>query len=184
MINIFLISIGLAMDAFAVSLSSGVNFKKITPTVYLKFGLFFGIFQFFMPIIGYYGATIFSNKIMSYSNVISFSLLLVVGGKMFYEAIYPHEEHTEKDPNNILNIHNMTMLAIATSIDALAVGVVFAFSNTKIYVGAIIIGIVAFILSIVGVIIGSKIGDMLEKKAEIFGGTILIFLAFKFLLFP
>lgn len=184
MLNIFLIAIGLAMDAFAVSLSSGVNFKKLTSSVYFKFGLFFGLFQFIMPIIGYFGATIFSDKIISYSNIVSFILLLVVGGKMFYEAISPHHDHMEKDPNKILDLHNMTMLAIATSIDALAVGIVFAFNDTNIFIGSLVIGIVAFVLSIVGVIIGSKVGDMMESKAEILGGIILIFLAFKFLLFP
>ncbi len=183
MLNIFLIAIGLAMDAFAVSISSGVSFKKITPSIFFKFGLFFGFFQFLMPILGYIGATFFSYKLILFNNFISFTLLLIVGGKMLYEALNQNHENQLKDPMSILNLNNMLMLAIATSIDALAVGVVLAFNDTNIFVASIIIGIIAFILSITGVILGSKIGDILGSKAEILGGTILIFLAFKFLIF-
>ncbi len=185
MLNSLLIAVGLAMDAFAVSISSGISLKKHNLKIYLTFGLVFGFFQTIMPILGYYGSMSFSQYFSEYTNIISFVLLIFIGGKMLYESLKgdDDENEVEKSDSEILNIKNMVLLGIATSIDALAVGILIQINNQSLLKNCIIIGIVAFLFSFVGVIIGKKVGDMVGSKAEILGGVILIFLAFKFLLF-
>ncbi len=181
MINTLLIAIGLAMDAFAVSISSGISLKKSNFRIYFTFGLVFGLFQFIMPIFGYFGSKTFSQYFVNYTNYVSFGLLLFIGGKMLYEAIKSDDED-EKNDTDILNIKNMVMLGIATSIDALAVGIVIEINRQPILFNSVIIGLVAFLFSFFGVIIGKKVGDLVGNKAEMLGGVILVFLAFKFLL--
>lgn len=183
MLNTFLIAIGLAMDAFAVSVSSGVSLKKTNLKTYLYFGIYFGFFQFIMPIIGYYGSGFFSDYFQTYTSYISFALLLFVGGKMLYEAVHPDENADETTSDEkILKPSNMIMLSIATSIDALVVGILFQINGEPILTGSIIIGVVAAVFSAVGVYIGKKVGNLFGNKAEILGGVILIALAFKALL--
>ncbi len=180
MLSFLLIAIGLAMDAFAVSISSGITLKKSGAKIYLLFGLVFGLFQFIMPIIGYFGSRTFSSYFSQYTSIISFALLFFIGGKMLMEALKKDEEET--NDSDILSIKNMIMLGIATSIDALAVGIVIELNNEPLLLNCIIIGVVAFLFSAVGVYIGKKVGDIIGSKAEILGGVILIFLAFKFLI--
>lgn len=183
-IEIFLIAIGLAMDAFAVSISNGIVLKKIEFKHALKFGLFFGIFQFIMPVIGWLCAKNFREAIESFDHWIAFILLLIIGGKMFLES-FKDENENISDNKNILSFYNMTVLALATSIDALAVGVSFAFLNSEkglnIWQASLIIGIVAFVISYTGVYLGRKIGEFMQKNAERAGGIILIGIGVKIL---
>ena len=150
-IEVFLVAIGLAMDAFAVSISNGIVLENVEARNAIKFGLFFGVFQFIMPIIGWLCAKNFSAEIESFDHWIAFILLLIIGGKMFFESFKDDDEEIKND-SKILSLKNMTVLAIATSIDALAVGVSFAFLNNNgfglnIWSASSIIGIVAFALS-------------------------------------
>ncbi len=178
LIEILIIAIGLAMDAFAVAITSGTIMKKMHLRHILRIALFFGVFQALMPIIGWLGGTLFSEKIQAFDHWIAFVLLVIIGGKMLKEAF--NEESEERfDP---LNIYVLFTLAIATSIDALAVGVTFSLLNVSIWSASAIIGIVAFIFSMIGVIIGSAVGDKLGSKVEILGGILLIGIGVKILI--
>lgn len=179
MIEIFLIAIGLAMDAFAVSVCKGL---KMTEKIDFKYAsliaLFFGAFQAIMPFIGWLAGKQFEAYITSVDHWVAFVLLAFIGGKMVYEAF-----ETENDNSEIkYDLKEITMLAVATSIDALAVGVSFAFLNINIYSSIACIGIVTFILSVFGVIIGNKFGMRFKRNAEIAGGVILILIGVKILL--
>ncbi|MCI8804984.1 MAG: manganese efflux pump [Clostridiales bacterium] len=184
--EILFIAIGLAMDALAVSVSNGITLKKIKVKYALKFGLFFGVFQFIMPIIGWFCAKNFKNAIENFDHWVAFILLLIIGGKMFLESFKTEKENVTNN-KNILSFYNMTILAIATSIDALAIGVSFAFLNNSqetldIWQSSAIIGIVAFTMSYAGVYLGKKIGGLIEKNAERTGGVILIGIGVKILI--
>lgn len=183
--EVFLIAIGLAMDAFAVSVSNGIVLQKMKYKSALKFGLFFGIFQFVMPVIGWLCARNFKEAIESFDHWVAFILLFIIGGKMFLESFKDEEEHI-KSEENILSFYNMTILAIATSIDALAVGVSFAFLDSNeglnIWSSSAVIGVVAFVLSYIGVHLGNKIGKLVQKNAERVGGIILVGIGFKILI--
>lgn len=179
--TIFFIAFSLAMDAFAVSISNGLLLKEVNIFAALKFGIFFSIFQFVMPIIGFFCARFFSHSIMEFDHWIAFVLLTTIGFKMIYETFKDEEDHYIYK-RDILSFKNLTVLSIATSIDALAVGVSFAFISTNILKSSIIIGVITFILSFLGVIIGSKLGEFFKKGAERMGGIILIFIGFKILI--
>ncbi len=183
MFNILLIAIGLAMDAFAVSLSSGIALKKSGFKQYFTFGAVFGFFQFIMPIFGFYGSSFFSGYFSKYTDIISFVLLFFIGSKMLFEALKGDNDEDERNDNDIINFKNMCIMGIATSIDALAVGILIQINNSPILINSVIIGLTAFIFSFFGIFLGKKIGTIVGNKAEILGGVILIFLALKFLLF-
>ena len=176
--EIFLIAIGLSMDAFAVSLANGIIIKKVTISDCFKFGLFFGVFQFIMPVIGWILGTTVSGYISMFDHWIAFLLLSFIGGKMIYESFKADDEEKDKP----LNWKNMTILAVATSIDALAVGISFAVMETKIIISSVIIGVTAFIISFFGVVLGKKLGGKIKSGAEIFGGVILISIGLKILI--
>ncbi len=183
--EVFLIAVGLAMDAFAVSISNGIIIKNIKFQHALKFGLFFGIFQFIMPVIGWFCAKNFKEYIENFDHWIAFILLFIIGGKMFLES-FKNENENVVSEKNILSFYNMIILAVATSIDALAVGVSFAFldnaeSGLNIWGASSVIGIVAFVISYTGVYLGRKIGDIIQKNAERVGGIILIAIGIKIL---
>ncbi|GAA0126447.1 MULTISPECIES: manganese efflux pump MntP family protein [Clostridium] len=177
-ISIFLTALALAMDAFAVSLSIGMKSKNERIKNGLKAGLYFGIFQGAMPLIGWLLGIKFTNYIVKFDHWIAFILLAIIGGKMIYEAIKGEESDITSD----LSVKVMTILAIATSIDALAVGVSFAFLNVSIVLAASSIAIITFIACFIGVFIGQKLGDVLGGKAEFLGGIILILIGTKILL--
>ncbi len=179
LVSIFLIAIGLAMDAFAVSISSGVAIKNLKIKNYIKIGAFFGIFQAIMPILGWSAGNSFSKYVDPYSKWIAFFLLLFIGEKMIYEAFVIEEEEAKRD---VLSMINLLLLAIATSIDALAVGITFSLLKVNVVEPAIIIGIVTFVISIIGVYSGNKLGDMFGNKIEIIGGIILIGIGVKILI--
>lgn len=179
LVTIVLISIGLAMDAFAVSICKGLSMKKLDMKKALIIGLYFGLFQGMMPIIGYLLGKNFSDVVEVVDHWIAFILLGFIGGKMIKESLSKDDEGCTDD----VSFKTMVVLAIATSIDALAVGITFAFlKNTYLVLSFVLIGVITFVLSVLGVKIGNVFGDKYEKKAEFAGGLILILLGLKILL--
>ena len=176
--EIVLIGIGLAMDAFAVSVCKGLSMKKMDWRKAIIISLYFGIFQAVMPVIGCFLGTTFSGFVESVDHWIAFILLAIIGGNMIKDST---DDENEKRNDNI-DIKTMLLLAIATSIDALAVGITFAFFETNIGLAISIIGLITFILSIIGVKIGNRFGDKFQNKAELTGGIILIIIGLKILL--
>jgi manganese efflux pump family protein len=177
MIDVIILAIALSMDAFAVSI--GLGAKKGAPGLALKAGLYFGIFQALMPFIGYLGGRGVLGWTESYAHWIAFGLLVLIGAKMFYEGF---QEGMEEDISAITS-KMMLVLAIATSIDAMAAGFSLTLLDANPYIAFLVIGITTFAFSWVGVFIGKYSGTWLESKAEIFGGTVLILMGFKILLF-
>ncbi|MCI4399846.1 MAG: manganese efflux pump [Campylobacteraceae bacterium] len=177
-IEIFLIAVGLAMDAAAVSMAIGARHKNIGRAAILKLSAMFGLFQGIMPLLGFAVALAFAKTVEAYDHYISFVILAGLGAKMIYEGLYESEEEKEIG----LGMRLLTVLAIATSIDALAVGATLAFLEQNIFLSAFVIAVVTFVISAVSVVIGHKIGERLESKAEIFGGAVLILIGSKILL--
>lgn len=182
-IELVLLGVGLAMDAFAVSICKGLAMKKVNKKQALVIGLFFGGFQALMPFVGWILGRGFSNYIESVDHWIAFGLLALIGGKMIVEVITDKEDDTvsieEMDPP--LDIREMFVLAVATSIDALAVGISLAALERPIVESVTIIGITTFIISIAGVYIGNFFGSKYKKKAELVGGIILVLIGVKVL---
>ena len=172
------LAIGLAMDAFAVSVCKGLALRKITVGNAALVGLWFGGFQALMPLLGYFLGVQFREYITAFDHWIAFGLLLIIGGKMVKEAFSPEESCA----NGSLSPKTMVLLAVATSIDALAVGITFAFLEVNIAVAISLIGGITFLLSAAGVKIGNVFGIKYKKKAEIAGGIVLILLGIKILL--
>ena len=177
-LEIFLIAVGLAMDAFAVSVCKGLSMKKMNWNKAIIVGLYFGIFQGLMPVIGYFLGKTFESLVTQIDHWIAFALLSFIGINMLKEAFSKNEEGC----NDNVNFKTMVVLAIATSIDALAIGITFAFLKVNLIVSFLTIGIITFILSVIGVKIGNKFGNKYEKKAQIAGGLILILMGLKILL--
>lgn len=176
--EIISIGIGLAMDAFAVSVCKGLSMKKINWKNALIIALYFGIFQAVMPIVGYFLGTTLSGVFQKVDHWIAFILLAIIGVNMIKEST---DDELEKR-NDKVDFKTMIVLAIATSIDALAVGITFAFFKVNLLLAVTVIGVVTFALSILGVLIGNKFGDKLQNKAELTGGIILIIIGLKILL--
>lgn len=177
-VEIILIGIGLSMDASCVSMSNGMCYK-LKLKMALCVGAMFGIFQGIMPIIGYYAGSIFSNTITAYDHWIALILLSIIGGKMIYDGI--KSDH-DAECLTKLTFKALTIQAVATSIDALAVGVSFAALDVNIYWASLVIAVSTFVLSVVAVFVGNKIGTKLNRKAEIFGGVILVLIGLKILI--
>lgn len=173
-----LIGVSLAADAFAVSVCKGLSMKKLDIKVGLIVGLYFGISQGIMPVIGYLLGTTFKDLITSIDHWIAFVLLVTIGANMIREALSKDEESC----NDKVDFKTMLPLSIATSIDALAIGITFAFLKANILTASSIITITTFILSVVGVLIGHKFGSKYKSKAEFLGGLILIIMGMKILL--
>lgn len=184
LLDIFLIGIGLSMDAFAVAICKGLAMRKVNKKQMLIIALFFGGFQAIMPLLGYALGTTFAKKITAYDHWIAFVLLLYVGGKMVIDAIKEWKEKDvvdEMDPP--LDYKELLLLAIATSIDALACGVTFSFYDDFNILRAIgIIGATTFVISAGGVYVGNIFGDRYKAKSQLVGGIILIFIGTKILL--
>lgn len=172
LLSIFFVAVGLAMDAFAVSIASGVSIRNLRIRHILVIAFAFGFFQGIMPVIGWFAGMGFRDKISSVDHWVAFGLLFVVGAKMIYESFAIEEEAQPSDPG--LNATRLLLLSIATSIDALAVGLTFSCINVEIITPALIIALVTLVMSIAGVIIGDKIGHLFEGKIELVGGIILI----------
>ena len=182
-LELFLIGIGLSMDAFAVAVCKGLNMRKINYRRAVIIGVFFGGFQGLMPFIGWVIGSRFEQYITSIDHWIAFGLLAFIGGKMLYDTLSEKDDCKNGCPiEEKFDYKELLLMAIATSIDALAVGITFAF--LKVNIGAVVatIGITTFVLSIIGVIIGNKFGSIYKRKAESAGGTVLILIGFKILL--
>jgi len=170
-VTTLLIAVGLAMDAFAVSISGGATVREDRFRWALVIGALFGGFQAGMPVLGWFGGMSLAFFIGVYGRYIAFLLLALIGGRMIAGAVRGDSETTQLAAASLVTL---LLLAVATSIDALAVGVTFAVLNTPIFLPAIVIGIVTFAFSAVGVLMGSAFGRILGQKMEIFGGVILI----------
>ncbi len=182
-IELLLMGVGLAMDAFAVSVCKGLSMKKLNKKQAVVIGLYFGGFQALMPLVGWILGSQFQQYITNIDHWIAFVLLGFIGGKMVIEAVKEwNEEDIVEVKDQPLDHKNMFMLAIATSIDALAVGITFAFLETPIIEAITIIGITTMIISIIGVVVGNFFGGKYKHKAELVGGVILILLGLKILI--
>lgn len=175
--NIF-VALGLAADAFAVSLSSGIQIKHIKINKALKIASSFSIFQTLMPLIGWWIGLSFRDWISAVDHWVAFGLLSFIGSRMIYEST---QEGSDKRFNP-LDIYTLLILSLATSLDALAVGIGFAVLKTSIIAAITVIGFVTFLLCFIGVLAGHKFGNLLQNKIEIFGGLILIIIGSKILI--
>ena len=178
-LTIVIIAVGLAMDAFVVSIVSGSAYRQLHVKHALRMALFFGAFQAFMPLIGSLAGLTLREYIAHYDHWIAFGLLVAVGGKMIYESLKIKSVEENPDPSNIFVL---LVLSVATSIDALAVGITLSLLAGSIVVAVIIIGLITFVLSYLGVYIGKRFGHFFESKMEALGGIILIGIGTKVLI--
>ena len=176
-LDLFILAVGLSMDAFAVSVCKGLSLGKIKPKHMCIAGAWFGGFQALMPLIGYFLVSFFAEMIKKYDHWVAFVLLAIIGGNMIKESFGKDEK-----VDSSMDVKSMLLLAIATSIDALAVGVTFAFLQVQIVPAVSFIGVITFIFSAVGVKIGSLFGTKYKSKAELFGGIVLVLIGIKILL--
>ncbi len=176
-LELFILAVGLSMDAFAVSVCKGLSLGKIKPKHMCIAGAWFGGFQALMPLIGYFLGSFFAEMIEKYDHWVAFVLLAIIGGNMIKESFDKDEK-----VDSSMDVKSMLLLAIATSIDALAVGVTFAFLRVQIVPAVSFIGVITFIFSAVGVKIGSLFGTKYKSKAELFGGIVLVLIGIKILL--
>lgn len=174
--DLFILAVGLSMDAFAVSVCKGLSLGKIKPKHMCIAGAWFGGFQALMPLIGYFLGSFFAEMIEKYDHWVAFVLLAIIGGNMIKESFGKDEK-----VDSSMDVKSMLLLAIATSIDALAVGVTFAFLQVQIVPAVSFIGVITFIFSAVGVKIGSLFGTKYKSKAELFGGIVLVLIGIKIL---
>lgn len=182
-LELLLIGVSLSMDAFAVSLCQGLSMPRLNWRHAAVIALFFGGFQALMPAIGWLLGSQFAGYIQSFDHWVAFVLLLLIGGNMVREAFSPEEEEEDGcSAGERLDLKRLFLMAVATSIDALAIGVTFAFLEVKILEAASVIGVTTFVISLAGVAIGNYFGTRYQKRAEITGGVILILLGTKILL--
>jgi putative Mn2+ efflux pump MntP len=177
-ITIIVIAVGLAMDAFVVSIVSGSAYKQLHVKHALRMAIFFGAFQAFMPLIGSLAGLSFKSYIQNYEHWVAFGLLAIVGGKMIYESFKIESVEENSDPSNIVVL---LFLSVATSIDALAIGITLSLVTSSLAIAVIIIGLITFALSYVGVMIGKRFGHFFEKRLEAVGGLVLIGIGVKIL---
>ncbi|KPL20542.1 MAG: hypothetical protein AMJ75_11635 [Phycisphaerae bacterium SM1_79] len=178
LITITVIAIGLAMDAFVVSIVSGSTYRQLNFKHALRMALFFGAFQAFMPLIGSLAGLRLKDCIQDYDHWVAFGLLAAVGGKMIYESFKIRSVEENPDPSNIFVL---LVLSVATSIDALAIGITLPLITSSIALAVIIIGLITFALSYTGALIGKRFGHFFENKIEAFGGFVLIGIGIKIL---
>ncbi len=177
LIELFILAVGLSMDAFAVSVCKGLSLGKNKTKHMCIAGAWFGGFQALMPLIGYFLGSFFAEMIEQYDHWVAFILLAFIGGNMIKEAFGKDE-----NVDSAMDVKSMLLLAVATSIDALAVGVTFAFLQVQIVPAVSFIGVITFALSAIGVKIGSLFGTKYKSKAELFGGIVLVLIGIKILL--
>lgn len=180
-VEVFLIAVSLALDAFAVSVSSGISIKGFCWKHAVKMGVYFGLFQFAMPLIGWLLGSSVSQYIEAVDHWIAFGLLVLIGARMVWGALR-RSCGEEAETAGELTARRLIVLAIATSIDALAIGVSMAFMDINILLSAGVIGVVAFALSIVGGLLGKRLGCLFQRRAEVVGGMVLILIGGKILL--
>ena len=183
LIELILLAIALAMDAFAVAMCKGLALKRASVPQMSTVGAWFGGFQALMPVIGYFLGLSFHSYIERFDHWIAFALLFIIGANMLREVLFGDEDECDECEckGADLSFRTMLVMAIATSIDALAVGISLAMANANILVAAILIGVITFSLSAVGVKIGSIFGARFKQKAEILGGVVLVLIGLKIL---
>lgn len=179
-VELLLTAVGLAMDAFAVSVCKGLGMKRMKYGQAVVIGVYFGVFQALMPLLGWFLGTSFARYIRAFDHWIAFVLLVLIGGKMLWDAFHEKEETIDVEHGK-LDHRELLLLAVATSIDALAVGIAFACLDVEIWSSISIIGIVTLVLSVCGVWIGHRFGNHFQNKAEIAGGAVLILIGIKIL---
>ncbi|MCL2759525.1 MAG: manganese efflux pump MntP family protein [Treponema sp.] len=179
LLEIILIAIGLSMDTFAVSITLGLSAKKPGVFKYFIPGIYFGLFQAIMPLIGFFAGTLFAAKIMAFDHWIAFALLGFIGGKMIIDSFSKKEIENNETSFRFIK---MLLLAVATSIDALTVGITFAFFQINLLAAVLIIGFTTFIVSTGGMIVGNRFGIMFKSKAEFLGGAVLVLIGLKILI--
>lgn len=177
---LFLIALGVSADAFAVALGKGLHMKRFDVRHAIVIALTFGVFQALMPLLGWLLGSAFAQYIAAFDHWVAFGLLALIGGKMLWEAFSGHED-TEQDTDR-LPVRQLLVLAVATSIDALAVGVTLAFLPVSIGGAVLLIGITTAVLSFVGVVVGRRVGARFGKPAEIAGGVVLILIGLNIVL--
>ncbi len=185
-VELFLLGVGLSMDAFAVAVCKGLGMHRVNYRHAVVIALFFGAFQGLMPLVGWLLGTQFESFVTPVDHWIAFVLLGGIGGKMLWDASHEEKDDGEdcgcEKAGERLDLRELTLLAVATSIDALAVGITFAFLQVDIVPAVLTIGITTFMLSLVGVIVGNQFGSRFERPATIAGGVVLILLGVKILL--
>lgn len=177
--SVLLVALGVSADAFAVALGKGLHMRRFNPRNALIIAATFGVFQAVMPVIGWLLGTQFAPYITGVDHWIAFALLALIGGKMLWEAFSNHED---REVDDRLNVRELLVLAVATSIDALAVGLSFAFLAISITEAAILIGVTTFVLTFAGILIGHRAGVRFRRPAEVAGGVILILIGTRILL--
>jgi putative Mn2+ efflux pump MntP len=183
MLSVVLIGFSLAMDAFAVSVSSGISIKNLRVFYAVRASLFFALFQFAMPVAGWYLGMAFASYIQTFDHWVAFGLLVLIGGKMLFEASKEKKETGSPDQGkDIRTLSCLLLLSVATSIDALAVGLSFSLLGQGIWIPAILISVITFAVCLTGFEFGRRIGALLEKRAGFLGGLILIGIGVKILL--
>ena len=176
--ELLLLAVGVSMDAFAVSIGKGLTAQRVSWREALKVGIWFGGFQALMPVIGYFLGISFADLVTKIDHWIAFGLLLLIGANMIREALSKDDKLVDAS----FGFRTMLVLAIATSIDALALGISFAFLGTNLWRAILIIGLTTFAFSVVGLLIGKKVGERFHTGAEILGGIILIAIGLKILI--
>ncbi len=179
-LSIFLIAIGLSADCFAVALSASITAKNPNRLQVLRMAAMFGLFQALMPVLGWLAGQTVVKFIASYDHFVAFALLAIVGGRMIWESFHHKSEHER--PTDVTKGWMLLTLAVATSIDALAVGLSLAFIEVNIALASIVIGVVAFIVTIIGFLLGKKAGDVIGRWAETIGGIVLIGIGLRILI--
>jgi putative Mn2+ efflux pump MntP len=179
LVNIMGIALGLAMDAFAVSIATSVNLGRVTPRQTFRLSFHFGLFQAMMPVIGWLAGATFANRFMAFDHWVAFGLLLLIGARMIYESFARRGREDRGDPTRW---PSLVILSIATSIDALAVGVSFAMLDVTIWLPCAIIGLVAAGMTIMGLRIGARLGLRFGSRMELVGGLVLVAIGVKILL--
>lgn len=172
------LAVGLAMDAFAVAIATGLAVDAITPRHVFRLGFHFGLFQFMMPIIGWLAGEQLASYIGGFDHWLAFAMLGCVGGKMLWEAWCESDAKVAKDPTRGLSL---VTLSLATSLDALAVGLSMAFLGVSVWIPSVVIGIVAGLLTAIGITFGARLGARWQRWADVIGGTVLILIGLKLL---
>ena len=179
--TVFVMAVGLSMDAFAVSVANGCRIKRVTLRDALRPGWWFGGFQMLMPVLGWLGGLALRDLVQRFSHWVAFGLLVFVGGKMLFEVVRGREDEEDCRAER-RSTPDMLVLAIATSIDALAVGLTLSVLHVSIWWPGLLLGLVTFAFSVAGTLVGCSIGTLVKDKAEILGGLVLIGIGIKILL--
>ena len=171
--TLFLLATGVSADAFAVALGKGLQLRSQVVARALLIGVLFGVAQAVMPFLGWLLGSTFAARIAPFDHWVAFGLLAAVGGKMLWEALRSDAGEAEESVDDV-SVHELVVLAVATSIDALAVGVSFAFLDIEVWVAVLVIGLTTFALSFLAVLLGHRVGTRFQRPAEIIGGVVLI----------